>query len=124
MWSADLLLSSCASAAALSQCYIEHVSDAYLACQQTSLVIQEQLTKTTWPSSPVVWAYLGSSARLHAGLGSASNAPGDLAAGLLWSVSLYFCSPLQLLLLFLGRIETERPSDWVLRQLGHLTAQP
>ena len=61
---------------------------------------------------------------LHAGLGSASNRPGDLAAGLLWSVSLYFCSPLQLLLLFLGRIETERPSDWVLRQLGRLTSQP
>ncbi|KAK9917166.1 hypothetical protein WJX75_001505 [Coccomyxa subellipsoidea] len=32
-------------------------------------------------------------------------------------------SPLQLLLLFLGRIETERPSDWVLRQLGRLTGQ-
>lgn len=59
-----------------------------------------------------------------AGLGSALNRPGDLAAGLLWSVSLYFCSPLQLLLLFLGRIETERPSDWVLRQLGRLTKQP
>ena len=29
-----------------------------------------------------------------------------------------------LLLLFLGRIETERPSDWVLRQLGKLTGQP
>ena len=58
-----------------------------------------------------------------AGLGSISNSPGDLAAGLLWSVSLYFCSPLQLLLLFLGRIETERPSDWVLHQLGMLTGQ-
>lgn len=46
---------------------------------------------------------------------------GDLAAAGLWSVALYFCSPLQLLLLFLGRIETERPSDWVLRQLGQLS---
>lgn len=59
-----------------------------------------------------------------AGLGSAPGSVGDLAAGLLWAVSLYFCSPLQLLLLFLGRIETERPSDWVLRQLGRLTRQP
>lgn len=59
-----------------------------------------------------------------AGLGSAPGRAGDLAAGLLWAVSLYFCSPLQLLLLFLGRIETERPSDLVLRQLGRLTGQP
>ncbi|EIE27726.1 hypothetical protein COCSUDRAFT_55711 [Coccomyxa subellipsoidea C-169] len=61
------------------------------------------------------------------GLGSLQTASGlglgDLAAGGLWAVALYFCSPLQLLLLFLGRIETERPSDWVLRQLGRLTGQ-
>jgi hypothetical protein len=48
---------------------------------------------------------------------------GDLAGAVLWSVALYFCSPLQLLLLFLGKIETERPSDWLLRQLGVLCGQ-
>ncbi len=64
---------------------------------------------------------------ITSGLGSLQTASGlglgDLAAGGLWAVALYFCSPLQLLLLFLGRIETERPSDWVLRQLGRLTGQ-
>jgi hypothetical protein len=39
-----------------------------------------------------------------------------------WAVGLYF-SPLQLLLLFLGKIDAERPSDFVLRQLGLLTQQ-
>jgi hypothetical protein len=48
---------------------------------------------------------------------------GDGAAALLWGIALWFCSPLQLLLLFLGRIDTERPSDWALRQLGMLTGQ-
>lgn len=43
---------------------------------------------------------------------------GDVAGAFLWSVSLWYCSPVQLLLLFLGKIETTRPSDWVLRQLG------
>ena len=33
-------------------------------------------------------------------------------------MALYYCSPLQLLLLFLGRFEVERPSDGVLRLLG------
>lgn len=37
---------------------------------------------------------------------------GGITASILWSVSLWFASPLQLLLLFLGKIETERPSDW------------
>ena len=48
---------------------------------------------------------------------------GDWAAAALWSVALWFCSPLQLLLLFLGRIDTERPSDWALRQIGLLSGQ-
>ena len=39
---------------------------------------------------------------------------GDAAAALMWSTSLWFVSPLQLLLLFLGKIETERPSDWLM----------
>eukprot|EP00803_Ostreobium_quekettii_P010741 evm.model.scf_186.2 EVM.evm.TU.scf_186.2 scf_186:12967-16054(-) len=43
---------------------------------------------------------------------------GDLAVALVWGVSLYFVSPLQILLLFLGEIDTERPSDWLLFQLG------
>lgn len=64
---------------------------------------------------------------ITSGLGSLKTPSGlgvgDLAASGLWAVALYFCSPLQLLLLFLGRIETERPSDWVLRQLGTLTGQ-
>lgn len=33
-------------------------------------------------------------------------------------------APAQLLLLFFGFIETERPSDWVLRRLGLATGQP
>ncbi|KAK9825793.1 hypothetical protein WJX74_008115 [Apatococcus lobatus] len=48
---------------------------------------------------------------------------GDYAAAVLWAVGLYFCSPYQLLLLFLGKIETERPSDWILQKLGNLTGQ-
>lgn len=43
---------------------------------------------------------------------------GDVAGGALWAVALYYCSPVQLLLLFLGRFETERPSDGILRLLG------
>lgn len=43
---------------------------------------------------------------------------GDYLGAALWSVSLFFASPYQLLLLFLGKIETERPSDWTLRLLG------
>ncbi|CAG9467306.1 unnamed protein product [Pedinophyceae sp. YPF-701] len=36
----------------------------------------------------------------------------------MWAVSLWFISPLQILLLFLGRVDVERPSDWVLGKLG------
>ena len=43
---------------------------------------------------------------------------GDLLGALFWSISLYFASPWQLLLLFLGKVETERPSDWILKRLG------
>lgn len=48
----------------------------------------------------------------------------DAAAAAMWSLSLWFVSPLQLLLLFLGKIETERPSDWVMNGLGTLSGQP
>ncbi len=34
-----------------------------------------------------------------------------------------YCSPLQLLLLFIGDINTERPSDWLLRVLGSAAGQ-
>lgn len=51
-------------------------------------------------------------------IGTASLGVGDIAGALLWSTALWFVSPLQLLLLFLGRIETERPSDWLLQVLG------
>ncbi len=43
---------------------------------------------------------------------------GDLLGAFFWSISLYFASPWQLLLLFLGKVETDRPSDWVLRKMG------
>ncbi|KAF5836277.1 hypothetical protein DUNSADRAFT_6185 [Dunaliella salina] len=49
---------------------------------------------------------------------------GDATGGLLWALSLYFASPLQLLLLFFGFFETERPSDGVLRLLGVASGQP
>jgi len=43
---------------------------------------------------------------------------GDFTGAALWAGSLYYASPVQLLLLFLGRIDTDRPSDWVLKTLG------
>ena len=43
---------------------------------------------------------------------------GDVFAAALWSVTLWFVSPLQLLLLFLGKIETERPSDFLISRIG------
>ena len=48
----------------------------------------------------------------------------DVAGALLWAVALYYASPVQLLLLFLGRIDVERPSDDTLRLLGAATGQP
>lgn len=49
---------------------------------------------------------------------------GDVAGGLLWGASFYFVSPVDLLLLFLGKIDTERPSDWILRQVGVASGLP
>lgn len=46
--------------------------------------------------------------------------PGDVLGAALWSTSLFFASPAQSLLLFLGRIDAERPSDTSLRFLGTL----
>lgn len=48
---------------------------------------------------------------------------GDVATALFWGVSLYFVSPLQLLLLFLGKIDTERPSDWLFNRFGKLVRE-
>ena len=50
--------------------------------------------------------------------------PGDVVGAGLWAVSLYYCTPLQLLLLFLGEVDTARPSDWLLNILGRATGQP
>ena len=50
--------------------------------------------------------------------------PGALAGAALWSAAYWFCTPLQLLLLFLGRIDVERPSDWLMRKLGPLLGLP
>lgn len=55
---------------------------------------------------------------------SSGPTPGDVAGAALWGLSLYYCSPWQLLLLFLGEVDTERPSDWLLRLLGSATGQP
>lgn len=45
---------------------------------------------------------------------------GDICGSALWALSYYFVSPVQLLLLFLGRIDTDRPSDIVMRIGGRL----
>ena len=44
-----------------------------------------------------------------------SLSPGAALAAVVWAVGLFFKSPLQILLVFLGRTDTERPSDWLLR---------
>jgi len=46
--------------------------------------------------------------------------PGGLVGSLLWAVGLYFASPWQVLVLFLGKITTERPSDWAYTQVGRV----
>jgi len=51
--------------------------------------------------------------------GYASNISiGSILASVIWSFGLFFKSPLQILLVFLGRTDTERPSDWIQRALG------
>ena len=56
--------------------------------------------------------------------GGGGPTPGDVVGAGLWAVSLYYCTPLQLLLLFLGEVDTARPSDWLLGVLGRATGQP
>jgi hypothetical protein len=55
------------------------------------------------------------------GAGDAGGLPfsgGDVAGAALWSTALWFCNPLQVLLLFFGFFERERPSDWLLQLMG------
>ncbi|GAB4824184.1 hypothetical protein N2152v2_011230 [Parachlorella kessleri] len=52
--------------------------------------------------------------------GDSSLGAGDAFGALLWSVGLYFASPWQLLLLFIGQMDNERPSDALLRFFGKL----
>ena len=82
-------------------------------------------------AAAVSYQVLGPEASLSTGddVGLVEAALGSQALGLglgagLWAASTFFASPLQLLLLFLGRIDTERPSDWTLRLLGRLAGQP
>lgn len=63
-------------------------------------------------------------ALLGDGLSRSALSAGDIVAALLWATSLWFVSPLQLLLLFLGKIETERPSDWLMNAVGAAQGEP
>jgi len=53
-------------------------------------------------------------------LDSAGLSAGDVCGAGLWSTALFYATPWQLLLLFLGRVDTERPSDGTLRLLQRL----
>ncbi|WIA21371.1 hypothetical protein OEZ85_000590 [Tetradesmus obliquus] len=59
-----------------------------------------------------------------AALGFAGFGLGDATGALLWAVALWYLSPVQLLLVFLGNFDTERPSDWLMNILGRATQQP
>lgn len=63
---------------------------------------------------------------LYGGLESGGSVigGGDVLGAVLWGVALFYTSPLQLLLLFLGEIDTERPSDWLLQRLGRAAGLP
>ena len=58
-----------------------------------------------------------SSSNLLSGVFANASA-GSITASAIWSFGLFFKSPLQILLVFLGRTDTERPSDWMLRKLS------
>ncbi len=49
---------------------------------------------------------------------------GDVIGGLLWSASLWYCTPVQLIALFFGQTDRERPSDAVMRFVGSALGQP
>jgi hypothetical protein len=54
----------------------------------------------------------------------ARHLAGDALGAVLWGAALWFCSPVQLLLLFFGQFEAERPSDWLQRRLGAAAGLP
>jgi len=57
----------------------------------------------------------------YSGAGSSAlPSAGSVTSAVLWSVSLFFASPVQVLLLFLGKTDTERPSDATATWLGQL----
>lgn len=70
-----------------------------------------------WGLQALAWV---SNARMAA----AAAAAGDATGALLWAVALWYLSPVQLLLVFLGNFDTERPSDWLMNILGRATQQP
>ncbi|KAG1665667.1 hypothetical protein FOA52_005457 [Chlamydomonas sp. UWO 241] len=61
---------------------------------------------------------------LDSTLGGGEFGPGDCVGALLWTASFWFTSPLQLLLLFFGDYDVERPSDRLIRGVGSIAGQP
>ena len=41
----------------------------------------------------------------------------SVAGAAIWGLALYFASPVSVIMLFLGRTDSERPSDWLLRKV-------
>lgn len=70
--------------------------------------------------SPDDFSYMGDD---FTGGPSLDVSPGNVAAAAIWSFGLFFKSPLQILLVFLGRTDTERPSDWLLRKSSGVTEE-
>jgi hypothetical protein len=64
----------------------------------------------------------GTTTKRRLALLAARFSPGDAAASLMWSVAYWYVSPAQLLIIFLGRIEPERSSSWLLRTIGFFPA--
>lgn len=67
---------------------------------------------------PDDFSYMGDDYGNGGGLFVANVSPGTALAAAIWSFGLFFKSPLQILLVFLGRTDTERPSDWMLRKFA------
>ena len=49
--------------------------------------------------------------------GPALSAASVAGAAAIWGLALYFASPVSVIMLFLGRTDSERPSDWLLRKV-------
>ena len=82
------------------------------------------LTVLTFAGVALVPASLDQGSEVSAMFMDGAFSSGDLIAAVLWSVAYYFCTPVQLLLLFFGRFETERPSDWIVRIVGKMRGLP